>query len=209
MSAVPALRGDLPADFVTALDAIAAVRPRPEITLVEVAAPKQLAPYAAAVSATVADGGDEVAHGRLILLCDPAGHEAWAGTLRLVTYLRTGLESAMVTDPMLPEVAWSWLAEALAAHQADAAVPSGTVTRVQSHPFGELTSPGDAEDPVGDLEIRASWSPVGPVAAHLEAWLEVLCTAGGLPPLPPGVVSLPGHGHSPARTGREGHPAIR
>lgn len=206
---MPALRGDLPPDFVKALDAIQTVRPRPEITLAEVAAPKQLAPYAAAVSATVVDGGDEVAHGRLILLCDPAGHEAWAGTLRLVTYLRTGLESDMVTDPMLPEVAWSWLAEALEAHGAQAAAPSGTVTRVQSHPFGDLSGPDESDDPVGDLEIRASWSPVGELAAHIEAWLEVLCTAGGLPPHPAGVVSLPGHGHSPPRPGRGGHPAIR
>ena len=35
---------------------------------------------------------DEVATGRLILLHDPAGHEAWEGTLRLVTYVTVELE---------------------------------------------------------------------------------------------------------------------
>ncbi|GAB3956502.1 hypothetical protein GCM10027614_68920 [Micromonospora vulcania] len=36
---------------------------------------------------------DEVANGRLILLHDPVGHEAWQGTLRLVTYVTAELKS--------------------------------------------------------------------------------------------------------------------
>ena len=37
--------------------------------------------------------GNEVASGRLILLHDPAGHEAWEGTLRLVTYVTAEVDA--------------------------------------------------------------------------------------------------------------------
>lgn len=188
---------DLPADFVEALDGIQAARIRPEVRLQECPAPQQLAPYAAAVQATVSLAGDEVAQGRLILLCDPAGHDAWEGRLRLVTYLRTTLEAEFITDPLLPQVAWGWLAETLEAHDVPMVAGSGTVTRVQSHPFGELDEGED--EPGGELEIRASWSPVGDMAGHLEAWIDVLCTACGLPPTPPGVVQMPGTSGAPRR----------
>lgn len=191
--------GDLPPDFVEALEGIQAASVRPEVRLVESPAPQQLAPYAAAVTATVTIAGDDVAQGRLILLCDPAGHDAWGGRLRLVTYLRTSLEAEFITDPLLPQVAWGWLAETLEAHEVPMVAASGTVTRVQSHPFGELAEGED--EPGGELEIRASWSPVGDMAAHLEAWIEVLCTACGLPPTPPGVVHMPGTAGVPRRAG--------
>lgn len=190
---------DLPADFVAALDGIQAAKVRPEVRLQESPAPQQLAPYAAAVTASVSVAGDEVAQGRLILLCDPAGHDAWEGRLRLVTYLRTTLEAEFITDPLLPQVAWGWLAETLDGHGVPMVAGSGTVTRVQSHPFGELDEGED--EPGGELEIRASWSPVGDMSAHLEAWIEVLCTACGLPPTPPGVVPLPGASGAPRRAG--------
>ncbi len=171
---------------------IALTRVRPEVTLEESPAPQKLAPFAVALTAAVSDGEDELAHGRLILLCDPAGQEGWSGRLRLVTYLRTTLEAEMVTDPLVTEVAWGWLAETLAAHGVPMLAPSGTVTRVQSQSFGELAEDADPlEDLEGELEIRASWSPEGDVDAHLEAWVDVLCTAAGLPPTPPGVVAIP------------------
>ncbi len=185
-------RGELPPEFVEALGGIQAARIRPEVKLAESPAPQQLAPFAAAVTATVTVAGDEVGQGRLILLCDPAGHEAWEGRLRLVSYLRTSLEAEFITDPMLAEVAWGWLTETLAAHGVPMTAASGTVTRVQSHPFGALVVDDDAA--TGELEIRASWSPVGEMSAHLEGWVEVLCTASGLPPTPPGVVHMPGAG---------------
>ena len=41
-----------------------------------------------------------------------------------------------------------------------------------------------------DLELRASWKPVGQdVSAHLLAFADLLCTAAGLPPA--GVTALP------------------
>jgi hypothetical protein len=172
------------------------------VQLEETPAPQKLAPFAVALSATVPDvpvraepgspaDTADLAQGRLIVLYDPAGHEAWGGPLRLVTYIRAALEAEMITDPLVMEVAWGWLAETLAAHGVPMTAPGGTVTRVQSQPFGELAEDDDGEEPSGELEIRASWSPEGPVTAHVEAWIEVLCTAAGLPPASPGVVPIP------------------
>jgi hypothetical protein len=185
----------LPAEFAAAAAALRSVTARPEVRLAEAPAPARLAPYGVALTATVSDGEDELAHGRLILLYDPDGHEAWDGCARLVTYIRTELEAELVSDPLLHDVAWHWLAESLVGHGVTMAAASGTVTRVQSHAYGELAA--DAEDePAGELEIRASWSPGEDVRAHVEAWVDVLCIAAGLPPVVPGVLSLP------ARRGR-------
>ena len=60
----------------------------------------------------------ELATGRLVLLHDPAGHEAWQGTFRVVTYVRAELEPEMASDPLLPGVGWAWLTEALDGHGA-------------------------------------------------------------------------------------------
>ncbi|HEX3829496.1 MAG TPA: DUF3000 domain-containing protein [Sporichthyaceae bacterium] len=178
-----------PPEFAAALDGVRAVNVRPELSLMEAPAPAKLAPFAAAVAASVEEAGSELARGRLIVLYDPEGHEAWDGCLRLVTYIRTELEDELVTDPMLPEVAWGWLADSLAEHGVALTAGSGTVTRVQSQGFGELAD-GAAGEPEGELEIRASWCPVGGVTAHVQAWLDALCTAGGLPPASPGVRAL-------------------
>jgi hypothetical protein len=45
---------------------------------------------------------------------------------------------------------------------------------------------------IAHVELRVSWTPgSGPLAAHLEAWIDVLAAAAGLAPLPPGVAALP------------------
>jgi hypothetical protein len=77
--------------------------------------------------------------------------------------------------------------ESLSAHGAEYLAPSGTVTRVASESFG-----GMEDDPANaEIEVRASWTPVGAIGAHVEAWGELLCTACGLPPVPAGVVAMP------------------
>jgi hypothetical protein len=190
---LPITAPEAPPEFAAAAAALRSVTARPEVRLAEAPAPGRLAPYGVALTATVSDGDgeDELAHGRLILLYDPAGHEAWDGCARLVTYIRTELEAELVSDPLLHDVAWHWLEEALLAQGVTMAAASGTVTRVQSHSYGELAT--DSEDePAGELEIRASWSPGEDVRAHVEAWVDVLCIAAGLPPVLPGVLSLPG-----------------
>jgi Protein of unknown function (DUF3000) len=173
--------------FRRAVEGVHAARMRPEVELEDSPAPQRLAPHAAALTATVMASGEELAHGRLVLLYDPDGHEAWQGTFRLVTYIRAGLEPELVTDPLLPQVAWGWLTETLEAQAVAFTAPSGTVTRVESESFGGL-----AGGPVtGELEIRASWTPLGDLREHVEAWGAVLCVAAGLPPAPTAVASIP------------------
>ncbi len=157
----------------------------------ETAGPRRLAPYTFALSADVIhrDHGDEpVATGRLVLLHDPAGHEAWHGEFRFVTYVRGELEPEMGGDPLLLPVAWSWLVGALDEHGAEHTAISGTVTRVSSESFGGMAG----DDPTADVEIRASWTPTtSDLAPHAAAWSDMLTTAAGLQPLPAGVVALP------------------
>jgi hypothetical protein len=45
---------------------------------------------------------------------------------------------------------------------------------------------------VAHVELRVSWTPeTDDLAPHLEAWGDVLGSAAGLAPLPPGVAALP------------------
>ena len=92
-----------PLPFRAAVDALKAARPRPEIEIDATRPPQRLAPYAYALEATVVDGEEDLADGRLVLLHDPAGHDAWQGTFRLVTLVRAELEPEMAADPLLPD----------------------------------------------------------------------------------------------------------
>ena len=176
-----------PEEFQVAVDQLRAARLRPEISCEEIPAPQRIAPYAAAMSADITVDGEDVGEGRLVLLHDPAGNEAWAGTFRCVAYARAQIDPEMVTDPLLAAVGWTWLTEALQAHGAEHIAPSGTVTKVASESFGGMSDePASAE-----LEIRASWTPTGEVGPHVEAWGDLLCMAAGLPPVPPGVAIMP------------------
>lgn len=183
---------DVPAAFVQALESLAARRLRAEVRLTEIPAPARIAPYAVALSAEVVTADDELvpdvepASGRFVLLHDPDGQEAWAGTFRVVTLVRAALDAEVGADPLLCEAAWTWVAEALAHVDAGHHALGGTVTRVVSQSFGALAErPGEVE-----VEIRASWTPEGDLGEHLAAWATVLCTAAGLPPLPDGVTVL-------------------
>ena len=175
----------VPAIFAQAVRGLRSATPRPEIALEEINPPARLAPYAYAVSAVVVRDEDDVASGRLILLHDPAGHEAWEGTLRLVTYVTAELDPEMATDPFLPEVGWSWLTDALDHHGAHYKAAAGTVTQTMSTRFGDLSG----TLPTADIEIRASWTPTDrDYVAHLEGWCGLLASTAGLPP--PGVTAL-------------------
>jgi hypothetical protein len=170
----------------------------------DVPAPKRLAPYATAIAATVQRDGGDVAWGRLVLLYDPDGQEGWDGAFRLVAYIRADVEPEMAADPLLGEVGWSWLSEALDAHVPGYAASSGTVTRVITEGFGAKRD----ELPLTGFELRASWSPAGPgngaaddadldtldLSAHIAAWCDCLSAAAGLEP--PGTRALrpPGRG---------------
>jgi hypothetical protein len=178
----------VPPSFAAALASIRAVSLRPEISLEETPAPQRLSPYAVALQAEVVVDDEEAATGRFVLLHDPAGQEPWDGEFRVVTFTKGTVELDIASDPMLTEVAWSWLVEALDERGAQARAESGTVTRTASQSFGAI----EDRPPSGDVEIRASWTPVTPdVGAHLLAWADVLSRVAGLQPLPAGVAPLP------------------
>lgn len=162
---------------------------RPEVLVEQIPSPQRIAPFSVAVEADICSGTDEIGSGRLIILHDPAGNDAWRGEYRLVSLARAGVDAEMAADPLLPEVGWSWLKEALTAHGAQFCAASGTVTTMVSRGFGEI-----AEDPDRlEIEIRASWTPLlgeGGIHPHLAAWQYLLCLTAGLPPLPEGVIPL-------------------
>lgn len=185
-----------PPVFQAAVEALRSSRLRPQIEVEPTPAPQRLAPYAYALEAVVVEGEQELADGRLVLLHDPAGHDAWRGTFRLVTLVRAELEPEMAADPLLPEVCWSWLTGALQARGLGYGEPSGTITRASSHYFGGLSE----RRPASQIEIRASWTPreglggVPDTGSHLASWSDLLAQVAGLPPAGPGdtsVVTLP------------------
>lgn len=189
--------GASPPEFRAAVESMHAARLRPEVFCEEMPAPQRIAPYAAAMAADVTVDDTDVGTGRIILLHDPAGNDAWDGTFRCVAYARAEIDLELITDPMLAAVGWSWLTEALEGHGATYATASGTVTRVATESFGGMADEGGT----AQIEIRASWTPhpspnAGPgapldIASHVEAWGELLCTAVGLPPVPEGVTAMP------------------
>jgi hypothetical protein len=185
---------EVPAPFGTALASMRAQRLRPEVRLAEIPGPARIAPFSVALEGEVLVGRDdpggelgEVATGRFVVLHDPDGQEPWRGTFRVVTLVRATLEPELAADPLLAEVAWSWVTETLEAAGVEHAALGGTVTRVLSQSFGALAGTPDAVD----LELRASWTPAGTdLGTHLAVWADLMCTAGGLPPLPEGVTAL-------------------
>lgn len=177
----------MPAEFARAVQQLRAAKFRPEVFAEEMPAPQRIAPFASALSADVTVDGEDVGTGRIVILHDPAGNDTWEGTFRCVAYARADIDPELVTDPLLAEVGWSWLTEALEAHGARYLAPSGTVTSVSSTHFGGMAE----ESGTAQLEIRASWTPVDDLTPHVEAWGEILCTAAGLPPVPEGVATMP------------------
>lgn len=210
-------QSNTPAPFQRALDALRRALDgdpgRPELVIEDMPAPQRLAPYSAAVSATVSRGDIDVAVGRLIVLYDPAGRSGWPSEFRIVAYVSADLEPEIAADPLVGSVAWSWLIEAL--EPIGYAGVSGTITRAVSESFGDKAD----EPATTELELRASWSPAGDAAdrgprgprgphgspgadqrrggetgdvdleGHIAAWCELLCQAAGLPPS--GVAAIP------------------
>ncbi|SDP17288.1 Protein of unknown function [Nakamurella panacisegetis] len=176
-----------PAAFRAALESLALVATRPEIEIGELPAPTRLAPWSHALSAEVVWGGDrpESASGRLVLLHNPDGVAAWDGTLRIVIFLTAEVDDEIARDPLLPDVAWSWLTDCLELSGAGYTALGGTVTSTSSTRFGDIAGPGRTDD----LEIRASWTATDTqTGLHLVAFTELLAIAAGLPP--EGVASI-------------------
>lgn len=181
-----------PLEFQQAVTSMRTVRPRPELALAPLQAPPRLAPWTWAFSVEAdpaREHGDESdepdTSGRLILLHDPAGQDAWEGTFRLVCFVQARLEPEQLGDEMLPVVGWSWLTEALENADAEHVALGGTVTQTSSVRFGDIAGPRRDDD----VELRASWTPVGTdLSRHAEAFCNLIASAAGLPPV--GVLPL-------------------
>jgi len=97
------------------------------------------------------------------------------------------IDQDMGSDEFLPDVAWSWLIDALDTRQAQYVRSAGTTTTVLSTGFGDLASEGSG----AQVEVRASWSPTtSDLGPHLEAWSEFVCMLAGFPPTDDGVSHL-------------------
>ncbi len=182
-----------PAPFRAAVATMRAASVRSEIELGPIRPPQRLAPYSYALGAevkhpeaeNVPEQSEGDAFGRLILLYDPDGTDAWDGTMRLVAYIQADLDPSEVIDPLLPEVAWSWLVEALGSRTEQVTALGGTVTATTSVRYGDISGPPRGHQ----LELRASWTATTPeLDVHVQAFCEVLEHAAGLPPV--GVTDL-------------------
>jgi len=181
-----------PQEFLDAVAAADAASLRSELRVFETAAPEGLAPFQRAWAADVepqhASSDNEYGTGRLVFLYDPSAPEAWESTYRMVVFAQAPIEPLMGQDEFLPNVAWSWLIDALDSSGASYFHAAGTTTSVVSTGFGEMESEGSG----AQVEVRASWSPtthdIGP---HLEAWSEFVCMLAGFPPTHEGVATLP------------------
>ncbi|MGW8483817.1 DUF3000 domain-containing protein [Microbacterium sp. NPDC055903] len=154
---------------------------RSDITVREIPSPQGLAPYAIAFAADVRpdDHGDSIyGTARFVLLHDPEVPDAWDGAWRIVAFAQAPLEPEIGTDPLLADVTWSWLVDALQSHGARYHSPSGTATKTLSKGFGGLAAEGDG----AQIELRASWTPEEPFRPHTEAWAELVGMLAGLPP---------------------------
>lgn len=169
---------------------IRAVAFREDLTVEEIAAPRGLAPEALALAGDVRPdphhGDSSYGTGRFILLHDAEEPEQWGGPFRIVTFAQAPLEPEIGTDPLLADVAWSWLVDALTSRGAVFDAAAGTATKTVSKGFGSLEPEGEG----AQIELRASWTPAGPIGPHVEAWAELVCMLAGLPPGSEGVAVL-------------------
>ncbi|QNA92720.1 MULTISPECIES: DUF3000 domain-containing protein [unclassified Microbacterium] len=162
---------------------------RDDITVREIATPQGLAPFAHALAADVrpeGDGESVYGTGRFVLLHDPEAPGAWGGPWRIVVFAQAPLETEIGTDPLLADVTWSWLVDALDSRGAIYHSASGTSTKTLSKGFGGLAVEGDG----AQIELRASWTPEGPIRPHVEAWAELVGMLAGLPPGSEGIAVI-------------------
>lgn len=176
--------------FARAVEEVRSVTFRDDLTVEEIAAPRGLAPDAVALAGEVrpdpSRGDSTYGTGRFILLHDASEPEQWGGAFRVVTFAQAPLEPEIGTDPLLADVAWSWLVDALTSRGARFHAEAGTATKTVSKGFGSLGAEGEG----AQIELRASWSPAGDIAPHVQAWEELVCMLAGLPPGSEGVAVL-------------------
>jgi hypothetical protein len=175
-----AVPGSAPQPFRDAISSLLATEVRREARVERIRPPQRLAPWTFAVAVDISTPANpNCATGRLVVLYDPDGTEAWDGELRLVAYAQADLAPDMAGDPLLPAVGWSWLTESLEHRHAEHTAVGGTVTQTTSTRFGDVHGPSSTIQ----LELRGSWTATETdLSSHLNAFVDLLCIAAGLPP---------------------------
>jgi Protein of unknown function (DUF3000) len=179
------------ADFKIAVASLREAALRPELAMIQIEAPTNLASdaiaFAANIETTATGAHSDLGTGRFILLHEPDDQEQWGGRFRIVCFAKSPLETDLGADEQMSDVSWDWLTEALARHGAHFSHEAGTATRVISSGFGSLSGQSDH----AELEMRASWSPLSfSMAPHLEAWQDLVCVMSGFSPTVEGVTAL-------------------
>lgn len=170
------------------LSSLENVSVRDEISLSQIPAPKGIAPESLALAAEI---NHELAadHGvsRLVFCRDSSQPEGWNSEFRVIGYAKSPIEIEMAKDEYLAAMPWEWLKDSLTQSGAQFAHEAGTTTTVLSTGHGSLV----AQPQHAELEIRASWAPVGfDLASHLQGWIELLALISGLPPRDSKVVRI-------------------
>jgi hypothetical protein len=176
-----------PSPFERAAAQVRATTFRSDLVVREIPAPGGLAPFTLALAGDIRpdeEGGQsQYGTGRFVLLHDPEEPESWQGAWRIVSFAQAPLEPEIGSDPLLADVAWSWLVDALDSRHAGYRAAAGTATKTLSRGFGALAAEGEGSQ----IELRASWSPDGDMTDHVQAWAELVCMLAGLPPGSEGV----------------------
>src|SRR4051794_41858945 len=90
-----------PPEFRRAVTQMRAAKFRSELFVEEMPAPQRIAPFAPALSAAVTVEGEDVGSGRIVVLHDPAGNDAWLGTFPWGAYAPAEIDPEPVSDPTL------------------------------------------------------------------------------------------------------------
>lgn len=180
------------AEFLAAVHDFTQASTRDELTISQIDAPAKLAKEAIAFAADVSsehihDNSDH-GTGRLVLLHEPTPNPQWGGNFRIIVFAKSPLETHIGADEEISDVAWAWLMEALHNRGAEFSHEAGTTTRIISSGFGSLAGQSDH----AELEMRSSWSPIGSLTPHLEAWQDLICMMSGHPLFPQDVTPLHG-----------------
>ena len=182
-----------PEEFIIALESLKGQTFRPEFRVSQIPPPTKIAPWCVALQVEMNATPEFHPKGyrgdaKFVVLYDPEGQTAWDGTFRIVINGRAPVESEMGDDPLLGEVAWSWLTDALDTQGAAYHQLGGTVTRVFNETFGGL----ELSSAKIDVELRASWTPNTPyLTEHLMAWADFASQLAGFGPHSLDVAPLP------------------
>lgn len=186
------LGNDVPEPFAQGLMSLRTAARQIPLTLKEIPGPSRAAAFAVALSGSLPDPVDpdnEIADGNFVVLYD-LDDDGGPGRFKVIVMVRAELDAEMSIDPMLPDVAWTWLEESLDRCTQYASELGGAVTRTITTNHGRSR----AHEGSVELELRASWTAsTSDLGEHLHAWAQTLHNCAGQPLLLDGITTLHRH----------------